>query len=138
MAGPSWRCGPVARAETNATSQATRRHAVIADPPPPPSSVESAAPSTWADYHRLSAVFWSLLLLGLAGTLAVAALFLVERHGIHGLLWPMLAWLAAVAYAGYHLQAFRCPRCQRRFFRSHPPLLALRARRCVNCMLPKE
>ncbi len=98
----------------------------------------SADISTWADYQRLSRTFWGLLLLGLAGTVAIAAAFLVERHGLHGLVWPLLAWAAVVAYAGYRLQAFRCPRCSRRFFRSSPPLLALRGKRCVNCMLPRE
>ena len=98
----------------------------------------SADISTWADYQRRSRTFWGLLLLGLAGTVAIAAAFLIERHGLHGLLWPLLAWAAAVLYAGHRLQAFRCPRCSRRFFRSNPPLLALRGTRCVNCMLPKE
>ncbi len=100
--------------------------------------MESADISTWADYRRLSRTFWGLLLLGLAATVVVATLFLVERHGLHGLVWPLLGWAAVVAYAGVRLQGFRCPRCKRRFFRSHPPLLALRGKRCVNCMLPKE
>ena len=100
--------------------------------------MESADIPTWADYRRLSRTFWAVLLLGLVGVLAIAAAFFIERHGLYGLVWPLLAWAAAVVYAGYRFQAFRCPRCKRRFFRSHPPLLALRGKRCVNCMLPKE
>ena len=94
--------------------------------------------STWADYRRLSRTFWGLLLLGLAATVAIAAAFLVARLGLHGLVWPLLAWAAAVAYAGHRLQGFRCPRCHRRFFHSHPHLLALRGKRCVHCMLPRD
>lgn len=100
--------------------------------------MQRADTSTWADYHRHARLFWALLLLGLVATLAIINAFLIERHGVHGLVWPLLAWAAAVAYTGYRLQAFRCPRCQRRFFRSHPPLLALLRKHCVNCMLPKE
>ncbi len=100
--------------------------------------METSDLSTWADYRVRSRTFWALLVLGLAGTLAFAATFLVERHGLHGLVWPLLAWAAAVVYAGYRLQSFRCPRCKRRFFHSHPPLLALRGKHCVNCMLPRE
>ena len=94
--------------------------------------------SDWADYRRRSGLFWCVLLAGLVATLAVATLFLVEHMGLHGLTWPLLAWAALVFLAGQHWQAFRCPRCCHRFFRSRPPLLALRSHRCVNCMLPKD
>ena len=43
--------------------------------------------------------------------------------------------LAFIVFANY-MEAFRCPRCRRAFFRSwwfHNPL----ARRCVHCGLPK-
>jgi len=98
----------------------------------------SADTPNWIDYRRRARIFWCLLLLGLGATLATASVFLVERLGLHGLTWPLLGWAIAVAGSGLHWQAFRCPRCSRRFFRRHPPLLALRATRCVNCMLPKE
>ena len=100
--------------------------------------MDNAEPSTWADYRRLSCSFWVVLSLGLAATLVIAARFLVERYGIHGLAWPLVAWLAVAAYAGWRLQAFRCPRCNNRFFDSYPPLLAIFDKRCANCMLPKE
>ena len=102
------------------------------------STAASDATTTWADYRRLSRLFWALLVLGLVATLTIAGMFLVERHGIHGLLWPLLAWASAVVYAGLRMQEFRCPRCHRRFFRRSPPLLALRGRQCINCSLPKE
>ena len=94
--------------------------------------MESADISTCADYRRLSRTFWGLLLLGLAAIVFVAALFLVERLGLHGLVWPLLGWTAVVACAGIRLQGFRCPRCKRRFFRCRPPLLALRGKRCAK------
>ena len=100
--------------------------------------MESTAVSTWSDYRRRSRLFWGVLLLGLAVALAIASLFLIERLGLHGLAWPLLGWVALVLATGLHWQAFRCPRCRRRFFRRHPPLLALRGNQCVNCMLPKD
>lgn len=94
--------------------------------------------STWADYRTRKRRFWMLLVLGLVAVLFLSSAYLIERHGRHGLFWPLAAWAVVVAYAGYRLQAFRCPRCQRRFFHRSPPLLALRASRCVNCALPKD
>ena len=63
---------------------------------------------------------------------------LVPRYGAGSLLWPALAWAAAVLMAGLYWQRFRCPRCGHLFFRQRPRLLALRAERCVHCSLPKE
>lgn len=93
---------------------------------------------TWADYRNRKRLFWGLLIPGLLAVLFVAAAYLIERHGWHGLFWPLAAWAAAVVYAGHRLQGFRCPRCHHRFFRRNPPVLALRAKCCVNCMLSKE
>ena len=93
--------------------------------------------STWADFHARKRLLMALSLLGPIVALVVASGY-VETHGRMGLAWPLLAWAAATVYAAVRLQAFRCPRCQRRFFRRSPPLLALRARQCVNCSLPKD
>ena len=94
--------------------------------------------STWADYRARMRLLLVVMLLGLVVVLMGASAYLVERHGRVGLVWPLLAWAAAVVCAGIRLQGFRCPRCQHHFFRRSPPLLALRARQCVNCSLPKE
>lgn len=94
--------------------------------------------SSWTEYRFRARLFWAALLLGLVATLAIASLLLVERLGLHGIVWPLLLWALAVLAAGLYWQGFRCPRCAKRFFRSSPPLLALRRERCVNCMLPKE
>ncbi|RZA18305.1 MAG: hypothetical protein EOP93_11525 [Lysobacteraceae bacterium] len=93
---------------------------------------------SWADYHSRRLWLWTALVLGLVAALAVAFAWAIEHHGRLGLLWPLAAWAVVVAHAVRRLQDFRCPRCQRHFFRRNPPLLALRARRCVNCSLPKE
>lgn len=95
-------------------------------------------PATWADYHTRRRLFWASVWLGPWLALAIGALWLVERHGVHGLLWPLLAWLALVAWTGAHWQASRCPRCGHRFFPARPFLLALRAPRCAHCALPKD
>ena len=94
--------------------------------------------STWADYTSRSRLLWCLLGVGLLAVLAVARLFLIEHLGWHGLSWPLALWTLAVVTAALHLQDFRCPRCQLRFFHRAPLLLALRGSRCVHCCLPKE
>ncbi len=98
----------------------------------------TAARSTWADYHLRSRTFWGVLVLGLMTAVAAAELVLIESLGARGLWWPLLAWAVSVAWVGHRLQAFICPRCEHRFFRRSPPLLPLRAHRCVHCMLTKD
>ena len=112
----------------------------LADPPAAANDARGVAlpDSTWAEYASRSRRLWYLLGLGLLVVLAIARLFLIEHIGWHGLTWPLAVWALAVVTAALHLQDFRCPRCQRRFFRRAPPLLALRRSRCVNCCLPKE
>lgn len=94
--------------------------------------------STWADYRQRVMLLWAALVPGLVIAVASAEFVLIERMGARGLMWPMFAWGAAVAWAVHRLQRFPCPRCGRRFFRSSPPLLTLRAKRCVNCMNSKD
>ena len=94
--------------------------------------------STWADYRIRARLFWLLLLVGPFVALVTAELWLIEHYGLHGLVWSLAAWLGALLLAAWHWQSFRCPRCERRFFERRPLLLALRARRCINCMLSKE
>lgn len=98
----------------------------------------TAATSNWADYRVRSRVFWGVLLLGLIAAVSAAEFLLIESLGAGGLWWPLLAWAVAVTWAGYRLQAFICPRCEHHFFRRSPPLLPLKAHRCVHCMLTKD
>jgi hypothetical protein len=94
--------------------------------------------STWADYRIRSSAFWGALFLGPLFALGLAEAYLIERWGMAGLLLPLLAWILAVAGTGRRLQAFLCPRCEKRFFHRSPPLLPLRAERCVHCMQSKD
>ena len=94
--------------------------------------------STWAEYTSRWRLLWCVVGVGLLAVLALARLFLVEPLGWHGLVWPLILWALAVVFAALHLQGFRCPRCQMRFFHRAPPLLALRGTHCVHCCLPKE
>ena len=138
MAAPSWRCAPAAKAEVAAEPGV--RAPNLADPPAAAGEAHGGnlRDSTWADYTSRSRLLWSLLGIGLLAVLAVARLFLIEHLGWHGLSWPLALWTLAVAAAALHLQDFRCPRCQLRFFHRAPLLLALRGSRCVHCCLPKE
>jgi len=76
--------------------------------------------------------------LGPVVALGLAEAWLIERWGMPGLVAPLLGWVLAVAWTGHRLQAFRCPRCEKRFFHRSPPLLPLRAERCVHCMQSKD
>ncbi|MES2858479.1 MAG: hypothetical protein V4704_04795 [Pseudomonadota bacterium] len=98
----------------------------------------TGARSNWADYRARSRTFWGVLLFGLAAAVAAAEFVLIEALGARGLWWPLTAWLVASAWAGHRLQSFMCPRCEHRFFRRSPPLLPIRAKRCVHCMLTKD
>jgi len=89
--------------------------------------------SNWADYRNRKWSFLTTLLLGLPLALVLAEFVLIERYGAPGLAWPVGAWALAVCVLGMRWQRFRCPRCADRFFRSSPPLVAMRARRCVHC-----
>ena len=96
------------------------------------------SPPTWADYRSRARLFWVLLLFGPIVALGTGTLWLVEHFGLHGLSWPLAAWLVVLLLAAWHWQSFHCPRCERRFFRRQPFLWALRGKRCVNCMLSKD
>lgn len=131
MAAPSWRYAPAAKAEV-AKDPAAGAPVGAMQPP------KHALPdSTWADYSSRSRLLWGLIGIGLLAALALARVFLVESFGWHGFFWPLLLWAAAVFAAALRLQAFRCPRCQSRFFHRAPRVLALRGSRCVHCCLPK-
>lgn len=98
----------------------------------------TGASSTWADYRARSRTFWSAVILGLVAAIAFAEFVLIERLGARGLWWPLAVWAVAVAWAGHRLQGFICPRCEHHFFRRSPPLLPIRAERCVHCLLTKD
>jgi len=100
--------------------------------------VHKRSPPSWADYRIRTRLFWVLFLFGPIVALGTGALWLVERFGLHGLGWPLVAWVVAMLLATWHWQSFRCPRCERRFFNRQPFLLALRAKRCVHCMMSKD
>jgi hypothetical protein len=98
---------------------------------------QAATASSWSDY-RARRWLLRLALASLVGAIWVAEDYAIERHGMRGLLVPLAAWVLLVVAAGIRLQAFRCPRCARRFFRRRPLLAPLRARHCAHCMLPKD
>jgi len=94
--------------------------------------------SNWADYQLLKWMFWIVLVGGLAVALVAAERVLIDRYGAPGLFAAIGAWLVSTAVAASRWQRFRCPRCQHRFFRSTPPLLAILADRCVHCSQSKD
>lgn len=101
-------------------------------------AITSGTRSTWADYYARSRTFWGVLTLGLVAAVAAAEFVLIERFGARGLWWPLATWAVASAWAAHRLQGFICPRCDHGFFRRSPPLLPLRAKRCVHCLLTKD
>lgn len=101
-------------------------------------AITVSAASNWADYRVRSRTFWGVFVLGFVAAVAAAEFLLIESLGARGLWWPLGAWLVAAAWAGHRLQSFICPRCEHRFFRRSPPLLPIRAQRCVHCLLTKD
>ena len=93
--------------------------------------------STWAEHRLRARLFWIVLLLGPVAAFVLGVMHLVPRYGAGSLLWPALAWAAAVLMAGLYWQRFRCPCCDKTFYKQSPPLLALRASHCRACMLPE-
>lgn len=138
VAVPSSQYAPAARANRYLATAAGTLYAANCFPRATDRMDRATDISTWADYRARKRLLLVVVLLGLVVVLMGASTYLIERHGRVGLVWPLVAWAAAVVYAGIRLQDFRCPRCQRRFFHRSPPLLALRGRQCVNCSLPKE
>lgn len=101
-------------------------------------AISPGATSNWSDYRTRSRTFWCALIVGSVSAIACAEFVLIERLGVPGLLWPLAAWVAALAWASHRWQDFICPRCSHHFFRRNPPLLPLRAKRCVHCLLSKD
>lgn len=94
--------------------------------------------TSWSVYQLRRRLFWACLLVGPVIALVTAATLLVEPWGVHGLVWPLVAWATVTLVAAMRWQACRCPRCEERFFARNPPVLALRTSHCVHCMLPKD
>ncbi len=90
--------------------------------------------STWADFLLWRRILWWVILVGPLVAVVLWATF----TGSERVLLPLALWGLAVLLVALRLQRFHCPRCQHHFFRLWPPLLGLKAQRCVSCMLPKE
>lgn len=87
--------------------------------------------AAWASYRRRSTAFWIATLLWAPVACLVAAFFPDELE-VAGVLSVFATWF----WLAIRRMAWKCPRCDKPFFRStlvHNPF----ARRCVNCRLPK-
>lgn len=99
----------------------------------------SQAASNWAEHRFRATLFWIALLAGPAALLAVTFKHSwLLKLGLSGLGWIGLGWLLAVLATGLYWQRFRCPRCDKAFYRQSPPLLPLRDGSCRSCRLPRD
>jgi len=104
---------------------------------------EQSLPSTgivpgaaWRDLKRRFRVLWILLLASLPGSFLPAALLGDPVSPGAALVALGLLWGAAVAWAGWRVAHFACPRCGLAFFESWLFLKLLRDR-CAHCDLPR-
>lgn len=91
----------------------------------------------WRDLERRSRVLWLLFFTCLPGVFLLAyALntFLLPD----GASFPVvgLAWMAAIAWAGFRMASFACPRCGRAFFENWYFFKPLRSS-CAHCNLTR-
>lgn len=87
--------------------------------------------AAWASYRRRSTAFWIATLLWMPVACLVAA-FVPDQLEVTGVLGLFATWF----FLAIRRMAWKCPRCDKPFFRSllfQNPF----ARRCVNCRLPK-
>lgn len=93
--------------------------------------------AAWRDLNRRFRVLWILLLACLPGSFLPAVLLGGPIPTGVGLVALGLLWGAAIAWAGWRVARFPCPRCGLAFFESWLFLKLLRDR-CAHCDLPRS
>jgi hypothetical protein len=94
--------------------------------------------AAWCDLDRRSRVLWRLLFACFLGVFLFAYMFNtllpleVTSFSVVG-----LAWMAAIAWAGFRMASFACPRCGAAFFENWYFLKPLR-KSCAHCNLARS
>lgn len=90
----------------------------------------------WRDLERRARLLWLLLFACLPGVFLFAYVF--NTLLLQDASFPVvgLAWMAAIAWAGYRMAGFACPRCGRAFFENWYFFKPLR-NSCAHCNLAR-
>lgn len=90
----------------------------------------------WRDLERRSRVLWLLLFSCIPGVFLLAYVFsaLLPKDASFPVVG--LTWMAAIAWAGYRMASFACPRCGRAFYENWYFFKPLRST-CAHCDLAR-
>jgi hypothetical protein len=90
----------------------------------------------WRDLERRSRILWLLLFTCLPGVFLLA--YALNTLLLQRASFPVvgLAWMAAIAWAGYRMASFACPRCGKAFFENWYFFKPLRSN-CAHCNLAR-
>jgi len=90
----------------------------------------------WRDLHRRSKVLWLLLFACIPGVFLLA--YVLNTLLLQDASFPVigLAWMGAIAWAGFRVSSFACPRCGRAFFENWYFFKPLRSN-CAHCHLAR-
>jgi hypothetical protein len=103
-----------------------------------PVTTNLAFEPAWRDLDRRSRVLWRLLFAWLPGVFLFAYLLNtllpleVTSFSVVG-----LAWMGAIAWAGFRMASFACPRCGAAFFENWYFFKPLR-KSCAHCNLARS
>lgn len=92
----------------------------------------------WSDLERRSRLLWRLLFTCLPGVFLLT--YLLNKFLLPDRAWfPVvgLAWMAAIAWAGFRMASFACPGCGRAFFENWYFFKPLRDS-CAHCNLARR
>jgi len=90
--------------------------------------------AAWRDLDRRARVLWLLLFACLPGVFLFAYLLNALLHQDASFPFVGVAWMAAIAWAGWRMASFACPRCGEAFFENWYFFKPLR-RGCAHCDL---
>ena len=90
----------------------------------------------WRDLKRRSGILWLLLFTCIPGAFLLAYLLNDLLHQDAPFLVLALAWMTAIAWAGFRMASFACPRCGGAFFENWYFFKPLR-KSCAHCSLTR-
>ena len=90
--------------------------------------------AAWRDLRQRSRILWILLFACLPGVFLLA--YILNALLLQDASFPLVAvaWMAAIAWAGFRMASFACPRCGAAFFENWYFFKPLR-NNCAHCHL---
>ena len=101
-----------------------------------PATADLAFEAAWRDLDHRARVLWWLLFACLPGVFLLAYLLKVLLHQDASFPFVGVAWMAAIAWAGFRMASFACPRCGAAFYENWYFFKPLRSS-CAHCDLAR-